>query len=220
MFALVLLFFLDKGYFDKFSLAGLLEEEALYLPLLYIHDLFFSKSTNCFLELMQGSNPSQLSERKLIFQKVLKLGMVSSTAVCVCVCVGAHLGCLCLVLVPQSETKDTDKLGRAQSAFQVIVWSMRRGLGELCSFILQRSLKEVTGCLVSIFCYLLGGFEASGTGLLPDMHNKKIRDNRQIARRTIPIKCKKFHSKNDETAFWGARKQGILNGFLKTHSLE
>lgn len=88
-------FFLDKCYFDKFSLAGLLEEEALYLSLLYIHDLFFSKSTsgvvpsllsnsikflmviyisfNCFLELMLGSSHNQLSERKLIFQKVLKL---------------------------------------------------------------------------------------------------------------------------------------------------
>lgn len=106
MFALVLLFFLDKCCFDKFSLAGLLEEEALYLSFLYIHDLFFSKSTsgivpsllsnsikllmviyisfNCFLELMLGSSHNQLSERKLIFQKVLKLEVVSSAAVCVC----------------------------------------------------------------------------------------------------------------------------------------
>lgn len=113
-----------------------------------------------------------------------------------------------------------DKLGRAQAAFQLIVWSVRRGLGELCSFILCRMIKEVTGCLVSIFSYLMGDFEESGTGLLPDMHNKKIRDNRQIARRAIPIKCKKFHSKDDETAFWGPRKQGIFNRLLKTHSLE
>lgn len=127
-------------------------------------------------------------------------------------CVGAQLVCLCLILVPQYK-KDIDKLDRAQTAFQVIAWSVRRGLGELCSFILQRMLKEVTGCLVSIFCYLMGDFEESGTGLLPDMHNKKIRDNRQIARRAIPIKCKKFHSKDDETAFWGHRKQGILPRF-------
>lgn len=105
MFALVLLFFLDKFYFDKFSLAGLLEEEALYLPFLYIHDLFFSESTvgvipsllsnsikflvviyisfYCFLELMLGSNHNQPSERKLIFHKVFKLVMVTSAAVCV-----------------------------------------------------------------------------------------------------------------------------------------
>lgn len=80
--------------------------------------------------------------------------------------------------------------------------------------------KEVTECLVSIFCYLMGDFEEGGTGLLPDMHNKKSRDYRQIARRTIPIKCKKFHSKDDETAFLGPRKQGIRNRFLKNHSLE
>lgn len=106
MFALVLLFFLDKCYFDKFNLAGLLEEEALYLSLLYIHDLFFSKSTagvipslhsfsvkllvviyisfNCFLKLMLCPNHYQLSERELIFQKVLKLKVVKSAAVCMC----------------------------------------------------------------------------------------------------------------------------------------
>lgn len=73
--------------------------------------------------------------------------------------------------------------------------------------------KEAIGCLVSIFYYLMGVFEESGTGLLPNMHNKKIRDNRQIARRAIPVKREKFHSKDDETAFWGLESGAYLTDF-------
>lgn len=47
-------FFLDKCYIDKCSLAGMLEEESLYLSLLYRRDLFFSEST-------AGTTPSLLS---------------------------------------------------------------------------------------------------------------------------------------------------------------
>lgn len=145
MFALVLLFFLDKCYFDKFSLAGLLEEEALYLSLLYIHDLFFSKSTsgvipsllsnsikllmviyisfNNFLELVLCSNHNQLSERKLIFQKVFKLEWLVALQ---CVCVGAQLVCLCLILVPQYKTLTNWTEPRQLSRWLPGVWGEDR----------------------------------------------------------------------------------------------
>lgn len=45
------------------------------------------------------------------------------------------------------------------------------------------------GCLVTVFCYLMGGFEESEAKLFSDMHNKRIRDNRQIARRQTLTKC-------------------------------
>jgi len=82
---------------------------------------------------MVGSNHSQLSEGKLIFQQcqtvLLQLEVVSSAAVCV----RAHLGFLCPVLVPQYEK---DKLDRAQRLSgregvrrDLGTWGVRRDLG-------------------------------------------------------------------------------------------
>lgn len=99
-------------------------------------------------------------------------------------CVRAQLGFLCPVLLPQHE-KDFDKLDRAQKA-----WGVRRDWGAamvLCPP--KEKLRVGRGRLVTVFCCLMGGFEKSGARVFSDTHNKRIKDNRQIARREIPIKC-------------------------------
>lgn len=123
----------------------MLEEESLYLSLLYIHDLFFSQSTtgiipsllstliklflviyiscNCFLNFMLGSYHRQLSEGKLIFQQLLKLDVVSRSAA---VCIRPHLSFLCPFWCPNTRKTSTNSTKpRKLSNFRVLhgVWS-------------------------------------------------------------------------------------------------
>lgn len=98
------------------------------------------------------------------------------------------LGFPCPVYVPKYK-KDVDKLDRAQKAPQVIARGGEEGRGEPCAFVRRGRRRVSRACLVNVFWYLTGGFKDSRARLFSDTHNKRIRENRQITRREILIKC-------------------------------
>lgn len=61
--------------------------------------------------------------------------------------------------------------------------------GTMVLFPAKEKLGVGRGHLVRVFCYLMGGFEKTRARLFSDTHNKRINDNRQIARREIQTEC-------------------------------
>lgn len=53
----------------------------------------------------------------------------------------------------------------------------------MCFVLQKKRLKGGRGHLVSVFHYLMGKFAKKGATLFADRPNRRIRDNRQIARR-------------------------------------
>lgn len=113
--------------------------------------------------------------------------------------------------------------GQSPEGFLGDCMGCEEGLREPCSFVLQkRRLREGRGCLVTIFCYLMGGFEESEATLFSDMHNKRIMDNRQLARRqnSDQVLGKEILHQRWWDNGAAAQRAGDTYGFLKTHLLE